>query len=307
MHLQFRFEPAQKAVYFRADNTETTCSFTEAVQQVKQLAANLPVISDLADKAEERIRKGTKEKVLLEAVKTYKDAGYNGSFSAFLLDSIYEYALYHNDEFMRLMLKTVGGYLRDEVQPGFAQLRKLLTAFPAGMMPEIDGFFLIQPVSAEVIGGQIWYTSVFPCNAFLLMFRDVLNTTGIAICTCTVCGELFCGKPEEDCCDDSDCKKYLEGTDPYQKKKDLSAISDTVAGRVRSIRHELREMCGTEQAVIEFNAFANPKKDYIIERVKMLRATDAPFKAIRHLQKEKETLYDELNAKKDEIIAKYSD
>ena len=43
----------------------------------------------------------------------------------------------------------------------------------------------------------------------------------------------------------------------------------------------------------------------IIEKVKLLRETDAPVKAIRQLQKEKAALYDELNAKRDEIIAKY--
>lgn len=306
MDLKFRYEPEKTTILFREDDTETTCSFNKALQQINQLAANLPVINDLADKAEERIRKGTKEKGLLEAVQTYKAAGYNGSFSAFLLDSIYEYALFHNNEVMRIKLKTVSGYIKDQVQPGFEQLRRLLTTFPAGKAPKLDGFSLFQPVHAEVIGGQIWYSSDFPCNAFLLMFRGVLNMTDTAICTCTVCGEFFCSKPEEVCCGDSDCKKYLESTAPFQKKKDLSSISDTVAGRIRSMRHELREMCGTEQAVIEFNAFANPKKDYIIEKVKMLRATDAPIKAIRQLQKEKESLYDNLNAKKDEIIAKYS-
>lgn len=104
------------------------------------MAANLPVINDLADKAEERIRKGTKEKGLHEAVQNYKDAGYNGVFCVFLLDSIYEYALYHNEEIMRIKLKTVGGHMKDQVQPGFEQLRRLLTAFPAGTAPELDGF-----------------------------------------------------------------------------------------------------------------------------------------------------------------------
>ena len=307
MNLKFRFEPAKAIIYFRTDDTETTCSFTEAVQQINQLAANLPVINDLTDRAEERIRKGTKEKGLREAVQTYKDAGYNGSFSAFLLDSIYKYALFHNDEVMRIKLKTVSGHIKDQVQPGFEQLRKLLTVFPAGKAPELDGFSLFQPVYAVIINGQVWYCSDFPCNALLLMFRDVLNTTGTAICTCTVCGEIFCGKSGEVCCGDADCKKYLDNSDPFQKKKDLSAISETVAGRVRSIRHELRDICGTEQAVLEFNSFANSKKAYIIEKVKMLRSTDAPAKAIRQLQKEKDTLYDELNEKRKEIIAKYSD
>lgn len=306
MNLKFRFEPAKTTIYFRSDDTETTCSFTEAVQQLNQLTANLPVINDLADKAEERIRKGTKEKGLHEAVQTYKDAGYNGAFSAFLLDSIYDHALFHNEALMHLKLKTVGGYIKDQVQPGFEQLRKLLTAFLAYKEPELDGFSLFQPVRAEVIGGQIWYSSDFPCNAFLLMFRDMLNMTDTAICTCTVCGELFCGKSGEVCCGDADCKKYLDSSDPYQKKKDLSAISETVAGRVRSIRHELRDVCGTEQAVLEFNAFANPKKDCIIEKVKMLRSTDAPAKAVRQLQKEKDSLYDELNMKRHELIDKYS-
>ncbi len=129
---KFRFDPAKSAVHFRADETETECSFTQAVQQINQLAANLPVINDLADKAEDRIRKGTKEKGLHEAVQNYKDAGYNGAFCVFLLDSIYEYALYHNEEIMRIKLKTVGGHMKDQVQPGFEQLRQLLTAFPAG-------------------------------------------------------------------------------------------------------------------------------------------------------------------------------
>ena len=79
MELKFRLEPAKMIIHFRTDDTETTCSFSEAVQRINKLVANLPVISDLANKAEERIRKGTKEKGLLEAVQTYKDAGYNDS------------------------------------------------------------------------------------------------------------------------------------------------------------------------------------------------------------------------------------
>lgn len=115
MNLKFRFDPAKSVIHFRADDTETECTFTQAVQQINQLAANLPVINDLADKAEERIRKGTKEKGLHEAVQNYKDAGYNGAFCAFALDSIYEYALHHNEEIMRIKLKTVGGHLKDQV------------------------------------------------------------------------------------------------------------------------------------------------------------------------------------------------
>ena len=46
----------------------------------------------------------------------------------------YEYALYHNEEIMRIKLKTVGGHLKDQVQPGFEQLRRLLTVFPAGRL-----------------------------------------------------------------------------------------------------------------------------------------------------------------------------
>ena len=305
MNLKFRFDPAKTTIHFRADNTEAECTFTQAVQQINQLAANLPVINDLADKAEDRIRKGTKEKGLHEAVQNYKDAGYNGAFCVFLLDSIHEYALYHNEEFMRIKLKTVGGHMKDQVQPGFEQLRRLLTAFPAGTLPELDGFVLFQSVQAEIIGGQTWYSSVFPCNAFLLVFRDMLQQTGLAVCTCTVCGDYFCGKAGEDFCGNPDCRKYLESSDPYQKQKDLSSISDTVGIRVRNIRSQLRDICGTEQAVVDFNEFANPRKDKIIAKVKLLRETDAPVKAIRQLQKEKAALYDELNAKRDEIIAKY--
>ena len=99
----------------------------------------------------------------------------------------------------------------------------------------------------------------------------------------------------------------MESSDPYQKQKDLSSISDTVGIRVRNIRSQLRDICGTEQAVLDFNEFANPRKEKIINKVQLLRQTDAPVKAIRQLQKEKAALYDELNAKRDEIIAKYSD
>ena len=307
MKLRFRFDLSKYAVHFLADDTETECSFTQVVQQINQLATNLPVINDLADKSEDRIRKGTKEKGLHEAVQNYKDAGYNGAFSVFLLDSIYEYALYHNEEIMRIKLKTVGGRMKEQVQPGFEQLRRLLTAFPAGTEPELDGFSLFQPVQAEIIGRQTWYSSVFPCNAFLLMFRDMLQQNGSAICTCTVCGDYFCGKPQDDCCTNQDCKKYLESSDPYQKQKELSSISDTVGIRVRNIRAQLRDICGTEQAVLDFNEFANPRKDRIIAKVQLLRQTNAPVKAILHLKKEKKALYDELNAKRDEIIAKYSE
>ncbi len=208
---------------------------------------------------------------------------------------------------MRIKLKTVGGHLKDQVQPGFEQLRRLLTVFPAGTMPELDGFVLFQSVQAEIIGEQTWYSSVFPCDAFLMMFRDMLQMTGSAVCTCTVCGDYFCGKPNDYCCGNPDCKKYLESSDPYQKQKDLSSISDTVGIRVRNIRSQLRDICGTEQAVLDFNEFANPRKEKIINKVQLLRQTDAPVKAIRQLQKEKAALYDKLNAKRDEIIAKYSD
>ena len=306
MNLKFRFEPTKTIIYFRSDDTETTCSFTKAVQQINQLTANLPVINDLADKAEERIRKGTKEKGLLEAVQTYKDAGYNGSFSAFLLDSIYEYALFHNNEVMRIKLKTVSGYIKDQVQPGFEQLRRLLTAFPAGKAPKLDSFSLFQPVHAKVIGGQIWYSSDFPCTALLLMFRDVLNMTSTAICTCNVCGELFCGTANDECCGNPDCRKYLESSEPYQKKEDLSAITRCFSGRIRSIRHELREICETEDAVTEFNEFSKPPQTYVTSTVRALRIADAPVMKIRKFKSEVDKLYDELNTKRKEIITKYA-
>ena len=62
MNLRFHFDPAKSVIHFRIDDTETECSFTQAVQQINQLAANLPVINDLANKAEDRIRKGTKKR-----------------------------------------------------------------------------------------------------------------------------------------------------------------------------------------------------------------------------------------------------
>ena len=305
MNLKFRFDLAKSAIHFRADDTETQCSYTQTVQQINQLAANLPVINDLADKAEERIRKGTKEKGLLEAVQNYKDAGYNGAFCVFLLDSIYEYALYHNEEIMRIKLKTVGGHIKDQVQPGFEQLRRLLTAFPAGTAPELDGFSLFQPVHAEVIGGQIWYSSDSPCNALLLMFRGVLNMTDTAICTCAVCGELFCGTANDECCGNPDCKKYLESSEPYQKKEDLSVITRCFSGRIRSIRHELREICETEEAVTEFNDFSKPLQTYVTSTVRAMRIADVPIMKIRKFKSEVDRLYDRLNAKRKEIIAEY--
>ena len=304
MNLRFRFDPAKSVIHFRADDTETECTFTQAVQQINQLAANLPVINDLVDKAEDRIRKGTKEKGLHEAVQNYKDAGYNGASCAFVLDSIYEYALYHNEEIMRIKLKTVGGHMKDQVQPGFEQLRRLLTAFPSGECPNLDGFSLFQPVQAAVIGGQTWYSSVFPCNAFLLMFRDVLNTTGTALCTCNFCGELFCGKVNDDCCGNPDCRKYLESSEPYQKKEDLSAITRCFSGRIRSIRHELREICETEEAVTEFNELSKPIQTYVTSTVRALRIADAPVMKIRKFKNEVDRLYDELNARRKQILEK---
>ena len=75
MNLKFRFDPSKSVIHYRADDTETECTFTQAVQQINQLAANLPVINDLVDKAEDRIRKGTKEKGLHEAVRIIKMQG----------------------------------------------------------------------------------------------------------------------------------------------------------------------------------------------------------------------------------------
>ena len=308
MNLKFRFDLAKSAIHFRADDTETVCSFTQAIQQINQLATNLPVINDLADKAEERIRKGTKEKGLHEAVQNYKDAGYNGAFCVFLLDSIYEYALYHNEEIMRIKLKTVGSHMKEQVQPGFEQLRRLLTAFPAGTAPELDGFSLFQPVQAKIIGGQTWYSSVFPCNAFLLVFRDVLQLTGSVVCTCTVCGEYICGKPNDDCCTNPDCKKYLEMTDPYQKKNELSALVRNFSCRVRQHRCNIVQICESAEAVEEFNAFATPMQNSVKARAKTMKATDAPIRDILKLKNEiKNKLYVELNDKKYEILAKYGE
>ena len=308
MKLRFRFDLNKYAVHFLADDTETECSFTQAVQQINQLAANLPVINDLANKAEDRIRKGTKEKGLLEAVQNYKDAGYNGAFCAFVLDSIYEYALYHNEEIMRIKLKTVGGHMKDQVQPGFEQLRKLLTAFPAGTRPNLDGFSLFQPVMAEIIGGQTWYSSVFPCNALLLMFRDMLQLTGLVVCTCTVCGDYFCGKAGGDCCSNPDCKAFLETTDPYKKKTELSALVRNFSGRIRQHRCNIVQICESAQAVEEFNAFATPMQNSVKARAKTMKLTDAPIRDILKLKNEiKGKLYDELNEKKYEILAKYGE
>ena len=308
MKLRFRFDLNKYAVHFLADDTETECSFTQAVQQINQLAANLPVINDLADKAEDRIRKGPKEKGLPEAVRNYKDAGYNGALCAFVLYSIYEYALYHNDEVMHLKLKTVGGHMKDQVQPGFEQLRRLLTAFPAGTFPNLDGFALFQPVQAEIIGGQTWYSSVFPCNALLLMFRDMLQLTGLVVCTCTVCGDYFCGKAGDDCCSNPDCKTFLETTDPYKKKNELSALVRNFSGRIRQHRCNIVQICESAQAVEEFNAFATPMQESVKTRAKMMKATDAPIRDILKLKNEiKDKLYDELNEKKYEILAKYGE
>jgi hypothetical protein len=50
-----------------------------------------------------------------------------------VLDSIYEYALYHNEEIMRIKLKTVGGHLKDQVQPGFEQLQRLRRGGPGSL------------------------------------------------------------------------------------------------------------------------------------------------------------------------------
>ena len=308
MKLRFRFDLSKYALHFLADDTETECSFTQAVQQINQLAANLPVINDLVDKAEDRIRKGTKEKGLHEAVQNYKDAGYNGAFCVFVLNSIYEYALYHNEEIMRIKLKTVGGHLKDQVQPSFEQLRRLLTAFPAGTMPELDGFVLFQSVQAEVIGGQIWYSSDFPCTALLLMFRDMLQMIGSAVCTCTVCGDYFCGKAGEDCCTNPDCIKYLEMTDPYQKKNELSALVRNFSCRVRQHRCNIVQICESAEAVEEFNAFAKPMQNSVKARAKTMKATGAPIRDILKLRNEiKNKLYDELNEQKHEILAKYGE
>ena len=32
MNLKFRFDPAKSVIHFRADDTETECTFTQAVQ-----------------------------------------------------------------------------------------------------------------------------------------------------------------------------------------------------------------------------------------------------------------------------------
>ena len=308
MNLKFRFDLSKYAVLFLADDTETECSFTQTVQQIIQLAANLPVINDLADKTIPRIRKGPKEKGLLEAVQNYKDAGYNGAFCVFLLNSIHEYAVFHNDETMHIKMRTIGGHIKEFVQPGFEQLRKLLTAFPAGIAPGLDGFSLVQPVQAEIIDGHTWYSSELPCNAFLLMFRDMLQQTGSAVCTCTVCGDYFCGKPQDDCCTNPDCKKYLETTDPYQKKNELSALVRNFSCRIRQHRCNIVQICESAQAVEEFNAFATPTQNSVKTRAQTMKATDAPIRDILKLKNEiKNKLYDELNNKKYEILAKYGE
>ena len=138
------------------------------------------------------------------------------------------------------------------------------------------------------------------------MFRDMLLSMGMTVCRCTVCGDLFVGKPKDICCGKPDCELYLTSANPKQKKEELSKISKKFSLYVRQYRYKVKENCGSPEALLEYNAFSEPIQKHIVEKVKELRTNDAPVKEIRELKLEVDRKYAEINAKVKEIIAKYS-
>ena len=307
MNPKYHFDAANARIYFLTDEGETACSFHEAVRQIHHLAENLPSLEPVIAKAKERIRKETNEMQLLTAIQNSKDAGLSGAFFSFLYESLHQYAILHNVRYVRkITLETVDTYINRCNAPEFEELADLLKVFggtdPEFYPNELPSFSTIQ---AEVRSGDTYYSSEFSVNAFLLMFRDVLRSTGLSVCECPVCGDLFCSTKADICCGNPECRQYLETASPTQKKDDLADISKKFSNRVRKHRSDIRNACSAAEAVLEFDAFAKPKQAYVVEKVKELRRNDAPVREIRRLKKEVGRLYDEMNDMKKRVITKY--
>lgn len=307
MNPKYHFDAANARICFLTDEGKTACSFHEAVRQIHLLAENLPSLEPVIAKAKERIRKETNEMQLLTAIQNSKDAGFSGAFFSFLYESLHQYAILHNVRYVRkITLETVDTYINRCNAPEFEELADLLKVF-GGTDPEFFPNELpsLSTIQAEVRSGDTYYSSEFSVNAFLLMFRDVLRSTGLSVCECPVCGELFCGTKEDTCCGSAECRHYLETASPTQKKDDLADISKKFSNRVRKHRSDIRDACSAAEAVLEFDAFAKPKQAYVVEKVKELRRTDAPVKDVLKLKKEVKHIYEEMNEVKKRIAAQY--
>ena len=307
MNAEFRFDLAKKQICYLTDEGESAVTFDEALRQINLFATNPAMLQNLDAKMEERIVEGKSNTSLEDTIQIYMESGFTGAFFSFLYRFILQYAFEHNKTYMeKFTLRKINTYVKKNVIKGQEQLPKLLAAFSksdqeyCASLP--DSFPVIR---AAVHGEKIYYSSDYPVVSFLAMFRDVLYSMHLTIHVCTVCGEVFCGTKEDTCCGSADCRQYLEAASPTQKKDDLADISRKFSNRVRKHRSDIRDSCYAAGAVLEFDAYAKPKQAYVVEKVKELRANDAPVKDILMLKKEIKRLYKEMNNTKIRIIAKY--
>ena len=308
MNPVYRFELASKCIYFMVEDGEIVCSFKEAIRQINLLTANPTVLSNLYTRVEERIRLGEKYTDLANLIQLYKESGYTGAFFTFLYQSLSQFAIFHNQKYMKkITLERVKKHIQKHVAPELDELARM----PATFSKENTEFRphslpSLSKVYTEVLNDKIYYGSPLSVLAFLYMFRDILSSMHLTIRACTVCGELFCTAMDEKCCGSTDCKEFLETASPSHKKDTLSEITRKFSNRVRKHRSDIREACESAEAVLAFNAFASPKQEYVIEKARELRRTDAPNKQILQLKKEVKEIYTQINEKKKEILAQYS-
>ena len=309
MNPKFRFDFVNSRIVFLSDEGKTVCSFNEVLCQINELAEQIHILDDIFDNAKQRIVKQSNEKQFLATIHAYEREGFHGAFYSFLYESIHQYIIVENEKCVDAVTLLYGpqDYISDHNAPKFEELKFFLKTFmkmDVGFFPnQLPSTYTIQ---ADVLSGDAHYSSDLSCNVFLIMFRDLLISTGTAVCVCTVCGDVFCGKPGDNCCGKSDCERYLNNADPKQKKTDLSKISKNFSLNIRQHRYRIKNKCTSPEAMQEFNAFTEPIQNHIIERVKELRTNDAPVKEIRELKMEVDQKYTEINEKAKEIMAKYS-
>ena len=307
MNPEFRFDLADRQIIFLTDEGESAVTFDEALRQINLFAANPAMLQNLDAKVAERIVEGNTNTSLEDTIHIYIGSGYSGAFFSFLYQSILQYALLHNKRYIKkITLERVRTYIKKNVISEQEQLPKLLAAFSKSDQEYCASLPNSVPViRAAVHDENIFYSSDFPVVSFLTIFRDVLYSMRLTIRVCTVCGDVFCGAANDNCCGSKECEEYLENASATQKKDDLADISRKFSNRVRKHRSDIRDSCYVAEAVLEFDAYAKPKQEYIVEKVKELRANDAPVKEIRLLKKEVKRIYAEMNERKKEIIVKY--
>jgi hypothetical protein len=243
MNPKFRFDLAISHIIFLSDDGKTVCSFDDVLIQIHQMAENLSIVDAVTEKAKERITKQAAEMDLLTEIQQYKDAGFTGAFYNFLFESIHQYSVEQNPRCVKATKANhpPQEYIEKFNIPKFEALKTSLQTF----LQMDTGFFPSQLLSvhdmqADVLAGDTYYSADLSCNAFLVMFRDMLLSMGMSICKCSVCGKAFCGKSGDFYCGSPACTQYLKEEKPKQKN-DLSKISKNFSLYVRQYRYKIRE------------------------------------------------------------------